>query len=496
MEELSKKLESNADKIDDIETFRRLAAYSNIDPANATNQQRAQCEETLRELQRDTQIVSRGIVQTYLGLIGENDSYESRKEQEKLEKLPPLVVLGLVKRRFYTLQEEANKYASQTNLIIIDNKEKINDTQMPDLTKRNAELDDKMKQLKERVNGLMKSIEDESKLRIEAAVHSRAVIEAIKEDKRKLERIIKEREEEIAKIKNVRGKKEELKKETELLELEKQKMKAQVKKMEKHYTKEAKKLDKDYATGYKAITKRLEAKKALEQQQKASKKQKEIEILEKQIQDESEQDREMTRRLSELQAKLKKSRAKEKDLTEKDKLESRENFRLKKELEAQRKLNEKLTKSLRTWEDKLKNDVQIEAKKIYESIKKDIEGVILSKTKQDEYVEEILASNTRLLPEMKDMVVKERELVKKLEEREAELKRLKKNHLIQRTQLWQEKPVRKKDIRLLSQLLPQTARSPGEDKVFKKPSNTARISEENAEAVAAINNLFQNNDRL
>ena len=283
MEELSKKLESNADKIDDIETFRRLAAYSNIDPANATNQQRAQCEETLRELQRDTQIVSRGIVQTYLGLIGENDSYESRKEQEKLEKLPPLVVLGLVKRRFYTLQEEANKYASQTNLIIIDNKEKINDTQMPDLTKRNAELDDKMKQLKERVNGLMKSIEDESKLRIEAAVHSRAVIEAIKEDKRKLERIIKEREEEIAKIKNVRGKKEELKKETELLELEKQKMKAQVKKMEKHYTKEAKKLDKDYATGYKAITKRLEAKKALEQQQKASKKQKEIEILEKQM---------------------------------------------------------------------------------------------------------------------------------------------------------------------------------------------------------------------
>ena len=52
---------------------------------------------------------------------------------------------------------------------------------------------------------------------------------------------------------------------------------------------------------------------------------------------------------------------------------------------------------------------------------------------------------------MKDMIVKERELTKRLEEKEEELKRLKKNHMIQRTQLWQEKPVRKKDIKLLSQ---------------------------------------------
>lgn len=498
MEDLSQKPTSQADRSGDVETFKHFAGFSStLDPSQATNQQRAQYEETLREMQKDALTLSRGIVQTYLELIGEQDSYEGRKEQERLEKLPPLVVLGLVKRRFSSLQEEATKCAKQTELEAAGEvAPKEDSAQMSDLTSRNAELYDKLQQLKERVNGLMKSIEDESKLRVDAAVHSKAVVEAIKEDKRKLERIIKEKEQEIAKIKNVKGRKEELRKETELLELKKQQLKAQNKKLEKHYSKEATKLQKDYSHGYKAISKRIENKKAFEQQEEASKKQREIDTMEKQIHDESEQDRQMAKRLSELQAKLNSSRAQEKELAEKDKVESRENARLKKELEAQKKLNEKLAKSLRMWEDKVKNDVGVEAKKIYESIKKDIEVVILSKTKQDEYVEEILASNTRLSPGMKDMVMKERELARRLEEKEAELQRLKRNHLIQRTQLWQEKPVRKKDIRLLSQLLPQTSRGPEDDKPVQAVPKTTRTSQENLDAVAAVSELFQAADHL
>ncbi len=118
----------------------------------------------------------------------------------------------------------------------------------------------------------------------------------------------------------------------------------------------------------------------------------------------------------------------------------------------------RLTRSLKIVESRLTNDVQEEARKIYGSIRKDIESVLLSKTKQDDYIEEVLSSHTRLSPAMKDTIVKERELNQKLKSKEEELKQLKKNHLIQRTQLWQEKPVRKKDIKLLNQLFPTSAR--------------------------------------
>ena len=176
-------------------------------------------------MQKATQTLTKGIVQTYLELLGEHDTYEGRKEQERLEKLSPIVVLELVKKRFYALQEEANSYVKRAEYEDTDDNEKLVDLQMSELTAKNSELHSRLQHLKERVNGLMKTIEDEGKLRIEAVIHSRAVGEAIKYDKRQLERLVKYTDEEIDKIQNVCGDEDLLTKETEFLENHKQQIK-------------------------------------------------------------------------------------------------------------------------------------------------------------------------------------------------------------------------------------------------------------------------------
>ena len=64
-----------------------------------------------------------------------------------------------------------------------------------------------------------------------------------------------------------------------------------------------------------------------------------METVEKQIQKEIEEDKQMAKRLSEVQLKLGKQKQKQHELEEKEKLESRENARLKKDLEALKKKN-------------------------------------------------------------------------------------------------------------------------------------------------------------
>ena len=61
--------------------------------------------------------------------------------------------------------------------------------------------------------------------------------------------------------------------------------------------------------------------------------------MEKQIQKEAETDKQMAKRLSDLQTKLGKNKEKQHELEEKEKIESRENNRLRKELEIQKKKN-------------------------------------------------------------------------------------------------------------------------------------------------------------
>ena len=264
-------------KVNNMDIFKGFTIPSGTGkPVQTADYQKIQYEELLKEMQKDTQTLTKGIVQTYLELLGEHDTYEGRKEQERLEKLSPIVVLELVKKRFYALQEEANSYVKRAEYEDTDDNEKLVDLQMSELTAKNSELHSRLQHLKERVNGLMKTIEDEGKLRIEAAIHSRAVVEAIKNDKRKLERLIKEKDEEIDKIKNVRGDKDRLKRETELLEQQKQQIKLQTKVMEKEYSKEITKLEKDYSKGFDHIGKRLESKKAIEQQEEAARKPKGI----------------------------------------------------------------------------------------------------------------------------------------------------------------------------------------------------------------------------
>eukprot|EP01022_Parablepharisma_sp_SALTPOND_P004423 TRINITY_DN120261_c0_g1_i1.p1 TRINITY_DN120261_c0_g1~~TRINITY_DN120261_c0_g1_i1.p1 ORF type:complete len:607 (+),score=111.24 TRINITY_DN120261_c0_g1_i1:108-1823(+) len=437
-----------------------IGSLSNT-PVQIADYQKIQYEELLKEMQKDTQALSKAIVQTYLEMLGEQDTYEGRKERERLEKLSPIVILELVKKRFYALQEQTNKEIEKLDQENADTDEKAVDMQMSELTLKNTELQGKLKQLKERVDGLMKNIDEESRLRIEAAVHSRAVVEAIKEDKRKLERIIREKEEEIGRVKNVRGEKERMKKEADILEQQKEQIKYETKQMEKKYTEEIERLEQEYSKGFEDLGKRLESKRASERQSELCKKEREIKTIQRQIQSESENDKQMAKRLSEVQEKLGKNKLRQKELEEKDKIESRENARLKKDLEIQKKRNSDLTKNLKIWETKLAKDVPEEAKKIYHSIKKDIEGVLLSKTKQDDYIEEVLSSHTRLSPSMKDMITKERELAQRLKEKQEELKRLKKEYMMQRTQLWQEEPVRKEDITLLHQLLVQSTKSEG-----------------------------------
>ena len=175
-----------------------------------------QYEELLKEMQKDIFSLTRAIVQSYLEVMGEQDSYEGRKERERLERLSPLVVLELVKKRFYYLQEHINGLIQK--LIAesaAETEEKAVDVQMNEITQKNGHLQQQLKQLQERVDGLIKSAEEETRLRIEAAVHSRAVVEAIKEDKKKLEKIIRGKDEEIGKITNVRKEKDKLKKDCE-----------------------------------------------------------------------------------------------------------------------------------------------------------------------------------------------------------------------------------------------------------------------------------------
>jgi len=426
-------------------------------PVQIADYQKIQYEELLKEMQRDSQTLSKAIVQSYLEMLGEHDTYEGRKEKEKLEKISPIVVLELLRKRFLSLQEQTNEQIAKLNTENNADSEKAVDVQMAELTSKNTELQQKLNQMKERVDALMKTIEEESRLRIEAAVHSRAVVESIKEDKRKLEKIIKEKEREIGEVKNVQGEKERYKKNIALLEQQKEQLKSKTRQMEKKYKEEIEQLEEEYSKGFDDLGKKLEQKRISERQQAMEKREKEIKTIESQIQVDTEKDKEVAKKLEDVQRKLAKNKGKQKDLEEKEKIEVRENARLKAELETQRKRNAELKKSLKMWEQKIDKDVQLEAKKIYTSIKKDIEGVLLSKTKKDEYIEEVLSSHTRLSPGMKDLIVKERELTQRLQEKEAELKKLKKDYLAQRTQLWQEEPVRKEDIEMLKNLLPETA---------------------------------------
>ena len=498
MKSLSK-YDSPDEKIDDMDIFKGFDIPSgNINSAQNMDYKKIRYEEMMKEIQKDTKILFKGIIETYLELIGERDTYEGRKEQERLEKLSPIVVLDLVKKRFNELQQEANIYSRRVEYDDIDN-EKMVDYQISELTEKNSELHSRLQHLKERVNGLIKCIDDENKMRVDAAVHSRTIVEGIREEKRKLERLIREKDVEIEKIKNNRTKKEKLEDEIESPEQRKKEIKKQINTSEKKITKRINNMQREYPFGLKNVGKRKEFNKDNLKLEETKKKQKDIEVIERQSNIEPEQNNIIMKKPLNVSSKQLKFVQKEKKLKEDEKIETGENVRLKKDLETQKKLNIKLNQTLKMWEDKLKNDVQSEAKKIYQSIKKDVESVILSKTKQDDYVEEILSSHTRLSPGTKDMIMKERDLARKLEEKEAELKRLKKNHLIQRTQLWQEKPITKKDIKLLSNLLPLSTRTPIPDdddqiefKSIRPPKQIPNIKEQ----IEAVNRLFSNAEGL
>ncbi len=278
-------------------------------------------------------------------MIGENDTYEGKKERDKLERLSPIVVLDMVKKRFDTMQtqtQEAIEKLKTENPAAekpAGGPEVAVDVQMTELTVRNNELQGRLQQMRDRVDALLKSIEDEHKLRLEAAVHSKAVVEAIKDDKKKLVKIIQDKEKEISVIKNIRGDKERLKKEMETLEVQKEQIRQEIKTMEKSNGEEIQKMEEEYAKGFDELGKKLELKRLMERKSEQAKREQEMDNIERQMQREVETDKQMAKRLSEVQSKLSRHKQKQRELEEKEKLESRENARLHKELELQKKRN-------------------------------------------------------------------------------------------------------------------------------------------------------------
>ena len=82
---------SKTGKVNNMDIFKGFTIPSGTgNPVQTADYQKIQYEELLKEMQKDTQTLTKGIVQTYLELLGEHDTYEGRKEQERLEKLSPI----------------------------------------------------------------------------------------------------------------------------------------------------------------------------------------------------------------------------------------------------------------------------------------------------------------------------------------------------------------------------------------------------------------------
>lgn len=160
-------------------------------------------------------------------MIGEADTIEGKKEKERLERLSPIVVLELVRKRFAIIQD-LNQFSNKSN----DASDKFVmeqdwDPKITEQQSKNTVLQMQLQQMRERVTLLMNATEEDKKLKIETAISDRKLIDSVKENKRKVAKIIDEKEKEINRIKKFIKGKEKLKKEVEELELKKIRLKKQ-----------------------------------------------------------------------------------------------------------------------------------------------------------------------------------------------------------------------------------------------------------------------------
>lgn len=167
-----------------------------------------------------------------------------------------------------------------------------------------------------------------------------------------------------------------------------------------------------------------------------------------------------------------------------------------------------MKRRIKNQDNRLQKEVNEEAKKIYSSISEELENVLLCKSNQDANIEEILSSHKKLPVEIKDMIVGEKELNKRLQEKEEELKSLKRDNMMHRARLWQEKPVKKKDIILITQIFSQTSKQPPNSPptvkrapkanclIKKEPPPMEKSSIFDNKVELGIKEIFDNYDKL